>query len=166
MIGSRSFWTGRPGSSNRPHRVPGLLSFEMRKAVSIAYVLIAVFGAYLMAVFVANRFARPPSFAEATFSAPVEYAHAGDDLRIFTWNIGYAGMGAEADSSWTSASKQDPPMPRWSTATSRRSNRQSQITTQTCSSFRKRRAVVFDPWTGCPRRVAKGIAGIWLDVCP
>ena len=69
----------------------------MSRLVTVTLVLVAVLAAYVAVVFVANRFSTPPAFAQADLSAPDDLAPASDALKIVTWNVGYAGMGAEAD---------------------------------------------------------------------
>lgn len=65
--------------------------------MSVIVVLLAAIGIYVAAVIVANRFTVPRAVAEATFSAAAEPVEAGDLLSLATWNVGYAGMGVEAD---------------------------------------------------------------------
>lgn len=46
--------------------------------------------------FVANRFYIPPAVERAEF-APAPAAPAGDIISLVSWNVGYAGMGKDAD---------------------------------------------------------------------
>ena len=56
---------------------------------------VVVYGAILMA---ANRFYVPPKISSGAIQrAPNSSRTGGDKLTIITWNIGYAGMGKEAD---------------------------------------------------------------------
>ena len=60
--------------------------------------LIALLVGYVLVVYAANRFSTPAPLADAEFhAAPGTGAPAGASLSVATWNIGYAGMGAEAD---------------------------------------------------------------------
>lgn len=73
-----------------------------RKVVRGLAVLLAAVLLYAAGVVVVNRFQRPPAVesARVTGSAAGPAVGAeGDDgtLRLVTWNVGYAGMGAEAD---------------------------------------------------------------------
>lgn len=65
--------------------------------MAITLILMGLVGAYVAAVFVANRFATPPPYATADFGGTQSTTLAGPEISVTTWNIGYAGMGAEAD---------------------------------------------------------------------
>ena len=60
--------------------------------------LVALLIGYLIVAFAANRFSTPALFSDADFrAASDEIKPAGAMLSVATWNVGYAGMGAEAD---------------------------------------------------------------------
>lgn len=68
------------------------------KIASIALVAtVFVLAAWAGTIFVSNRFAYPQALASAQFSGGADLPSAGPDLTLVTWNIGYTGMGAEAD---------------------------------------------------------------------
>ena len=69
----------------------------MKKPVIVGLVLLGIVAAYVATVVVVNRFSAPSAFAEADFHAAPDAEQAKARLSVATWNIGYAGMGAEAD---------------------------------------------------------------------
>ncbi len=61
------------------------------------FLIVASFAAYLALLFWANRSARPVEGPLKITRAAAELPGATKKLRVVTWNIGYAGLGRDAD---------------------------------------------------------------------